>query len=86
MYKRNNNGSKTEPCGTLYLIGSVDELIPCIETYCCLLERYDENKLKTVAKGPTKTCRSARSTRTASGAIELLLKAAGTQGAQGTRT
>ena len=33
--------------------------------------------------GPTKTCRS---TRTASGAIELLLKAAGTQGAQGTQT
>ena len=33
-------------------------------------------------KGPTKTCRS---TRAASGAIELLLKAAGTQGAQGTQ-
>ena len=33
--------------------------------------------------GPTKTCWSAR---TASGVIELLLKAAGTQGAQGTQT
>ena len=36
--------------------------------------------------GPTKTCRSTRNTRTASGAIELLLKAAETQEAQGTQT
>ena len=44
MYKRNNNGPKTEPCGTPYLIGSVDELIPCIKTYRCLLESNDRNK------------------------------------------
>ena len=25
MYKRNNNGPKTDPCGTPYLIGRVDE-------------------------------------------------------------
>ena len=33
----------------------------------------------------TRITRAARNTRTASGTIELLLKAAGTQGAQGTQ-
>ena len=28
MYNRNNNGLNTEPCGTPYLMGSVDELMP----------------------------------------------------------
>ena len=37
-------------CGTPYSIVRVDELIPCIETYCCLLERYDENELKALPR------------------------------------
>ena len=43
-------------------------------------------KNRTLQEGRTKTCRSTRITKTARGASELLLKAAGTQGAQGTQT
>ena len=63
-------GSRTSSCATV----------------CTKPTTIINNFKEPLGKGPTKTCRSTKITRTASGAIELLLKAAGTQGAQGTQT
>ena len=40
-FSKKKRGPKTEPCGTPWLICSISELCPCIDTYYDLLVRYD---------------------------------------------
>ena len=45
MYIKNNNGPRTEPCGTQEVIFLISDDSPFIKTYCFLLIRYDSNHL-----------------------------------------
>ena len=52
MKFKNNNGPDIQPCGTSQSIKRRSEMSSLMDTYCSLLDKYNQNQLKAIPRTP----------------------------------